>query len=154
MPDESKRPLVQQGETLAHPRKPLPGVLSNSSAERPREAMSTTTNTENTNDTSRQSFHDCVQLELFSTAPINEHTKYWKKCLKEWPSDILANRHFRNTTGWSMAVGYFSFALLLFRAGELTKDQFKRYCRLNRRVRRWDRSDFSSPNSRIDRSGG
>lgn len=32
--DESERPLVRQGETLAHPRKPLPGVLSNSSAER------------------------------------------------------------------------------------------------------------------------
>lgn len=80
-----------------------------------------------------------MQLELFQRAPCEHLFPYWKGRLDRWPSEVFEWRHYRDTTGWSMATGEFSFARFLFRHGQLTRQQFRRFFRFARRVKRWDR---------------
>jgi hypothetical protein len=81
-----------------------------------------------------------MQLELF-TADFHERPKLialWRGELDRWLRDIFEYRHLRSSTGWSMATGRFFFARLLFRKGELTRAEYKRFLRFRRRVSRWD----------------
>lgn len=80
-----------------------------------------------------------MQLELFTTLDERKPLlDYWRECLKAWPAKVREYRHYRNTTGWSMATGGFSFARRLFRAGKITRKDFKRWWKFHRRVRRWN----------------
>jgi hypothetical protein len=88
-----------------------------------------------------------MQLELFKVDPYAHLFPYWKERLASWPRDVFEYRHYRNTTGWSMATGGFCFARLLFGRGQLTRDEFRRFFRLDRRVRRWDRKDETCMNA-------
>jgi hypothetical protein len=83
-----------------------------------------------------------MQLELF-TEDFRERptlVAYWRKQLTAWPRRVFDNRHYRDTTGWSMATGGFVFARLLFGEDRLTRAEYKRFRRFHRRVSRWDRN--------------
>lgn len=79
------------------------------------------------------------QLELFERDPMEHLFPYWRKQLRGWVEDVRIYRHYRYTTGWSMACQGFMFAGFLFRHGQITKSEFRRWFRLNRRVKRWDK---------------
>lgn len=78
------------------------------------------------------------QMELFKVDCRMRHFRYWKDQLRKWPREVFEWRHHRNTTGWSMATGGFSFAEFLVDAGEMNVAEFKRWQRFARRVARWD----------------
>tara|TARA_R110000868_G_C10387083_1_gene719936 strand:- start:108 stop:389 length:282 start_codon:yes stop_codon:yes gene_type:complete len=84
-----------------------------------------------------------MQLELFAPEKVDQYAHLyalWKKDLLAWPSEIFEFRHFRNTTGWSMASSSFIYARMLFQSGKITRSDFRRYWKFNRRVRRLDQS--------------
>jgi hypothetical protein len=87
-----------------------------------------------------------AQLELFAPAdtltegpPPPPNCAHWFKQLRQWPAEVFNWRHATNTTGWSVATAGLSFAIMLHRAGNLDTEEFRRYCKFNRRVRAWDR---------------
>jgi hypothetical protein len=81
-----------------------------------------------------------MQLELFTTFDDRKPLlDYWRKSLKEWPANVREWRHQRDTTGWSMATGGYSFARILFMDGKITRQAYKRWWKFHRRVMRWDR---------------
>jgi hypothetical protein len=83
---------------------------------------------------------NAVQLELFQEAePAGELEKSWRKSLTGWPAEVWEWRHFRHTTGWSMAAGRYVFARILFASGRITKQEFKRWWRFHQRVMIWDK---------------
>jgi len=77
------------------------------------------------------------QAELFAKDPHEALFPYWKDSLGSWLRDVWLYRHDRNTTGWSMATQGLLFARLLFGSGQLTRAEFRRWWRLDRRVQRW-----------------
>jgi hypothetical protein len=83
-----------------------------------------------------------MQLELFPQLEALEDRRflvdYWRRSLREWLKKVWRFRHYRDTTGWSMACGGFLFAKLLFLDGKMTRKEFRRWWRFSRRVRRWD----------------
>lgn len=78
-----------------------------------------------------------IQLELFTEQ--DSRTPYWRKRLAEWPCDVLSSRHEPDSSGWSMATQGLKFAIWLFKANAMGTREYRRWCRFNRRVRRWDR---------------
>lgn len=66
---------------------------------------------------------------------------YWRGQLKSWIEDAYYYRHSRESTGWSMATEGFMFARLLYGDGQLSREQFRRYCRFNRKIQRIERAD-------------
>jgi len=84
-------------------------------------------------------FPELMQLELFQRDPYEHLFPYWRERLDRWPTTVFEWRHHRYTTGWSMATQQFFFAEALFRQGQLTREQFRRFLRFERRVRRWDK---------------
>ena len=81
---------------------------------------------------------EMMQLELFTQRKEHRLCPYWRKRLGEWPGEVLESRHHPDTTGWSMATQGLKFATWIFKAGEMSRSEFRRWCRFNRRVRRWD----------------
>lgn len=79
-----------------------------------------------------------MQLELFQENPKAHLFPYWRKRLAEWPNDVMECRHMPHSSGWSMATQALNFAIWLQRNGQMTLTEFRRWCRFNRRVRRWD----------------
>jgi hypothetical protein len=79
-----------------------------------------------------------IQLDLFQDHPKAHLFPYWRKRLAEWPRDVMESRRHPHTTGWSMATQALHFAIWLHRNGQMTLQEFRRWCRFNRRVRRWD----------------
>jgi len=77
-----------------------------------------------------------IQLELFTEK--DRRASYWRKRLAEWPCDVLESRHQPDSSGWSMATQGLKFATWLFKANEMGIAEYRRWCRFNRRVRRWD----------------
>jgi hypothetical protein len=90
--------------------------------------------------TESQRFEMNAQLELFQRDPSEHLFPYWRKRLLAWPREVLIYRHYRNTTGWSMACQDFMFAGLLLRHGQLSRPEYRRWWRFERRVKRWDAS--------------
>lgn len=81
-----------------------------------------------------------TQLELFKRDPMESLFPYWRERLRHWLEDVWMYRHNHNTTGWSMACQGLLFPEMLFRHGQITKTEFRRWWRLQRRVRRWDKT--------------
>jgi len=80
-----------------------------------------------------------TQIELFTLSRSPKGLMdYWRKSLAQWPVDVFQWRHDRNTTGWSMSTGGFTFARLLFSEGKISRKTFKRFWKFNRRVVRWN----------------
>jgi hypothetical protein len=87
------------------------------------------------------------QLELFSDEyrePAHFVT-YYRQALKKWPDSVMYYRHHRDSTGWSMATGGFFYARCCFSRGVITREQFRKYWKFNRRVRRWDSKKELAP---------
>lgn len=78
------------------------------------------------------------QLSLFRVDPYTHLFPYWREQLTQWPKEALYYRHHRNCTGWSMALGGYDFARMLFRHGQLSREQLRRYWRFNRRLWRME----------------
>ena len=78
------------------------------------------------------------QLELFARDPDEALFPYWRESLHRWLNDVWVYRHYPNTTGWSMARQGLLFARCLLRHGQMTRAEFRRWWRLDRRVQRWD----------------
>ena len=78
------------------------------------------------------------QLSLGLADPNEGIFPYWRERLNNWVRDAFRCRHCRTCTGWSMATQDFMFARLLFRAGQLTRAEYRRYWRFNLRIQRWD----------------
>lgn len=76
------------------------------------------------------------QLTLALGIEHAELFPYWRESLKSWVADALYYRHARNSTGWSMVLQGFLFARLLARNGQLSRVDFRRYWRFNRRIQR------------------
>jgi len=74
------------------------------------------------------------QLELLPAHPHEHLFPYWRSRLSRWPSEVFMWRNRRNTTGWSMACQGFAFARHLFSSGQMSRAEFRRWWRLNRRV--------------------
>lgn len=79
-----------------------------------------------------------IQLELFPRDAYENLFPYWRASLRQWLKDVWMFRHNRNTTGWSMARQGFQFARCLLIHGQISKAEFRRWQRLERRVKRWD----------------
>jgi hypothetical protein len=79
-----------------------------------------------------------AQLELFASHPDERLFPYWRKRLAAWPCDVFQYRNMRDTTGWSMACQGMCFARCLFRAGQMSRSEFRRWWRLERAVMRRD----------------
>jgi hypothetical protein len=81
------------------------------------------------------------QLELFTDEyrdPANLVARY-RKLLTEWPAEIMSWRHHRESSGWSMATGGYSFARSLFFNRKITRVELRRWWKFHQRVKRWDR---------------
>lgn len=78
------------------------------------------------------------QLELLPAHPDEHLFPYWRDRLAEWPRHVFEYRNMPETSGWSMATQKMCFARWLFRAGQMTRDEFRRWARFNRRVLRRD----------------
>lgn len=80
-----------------------------------------------------------AQLTLDIAHDPHEHLwPYWQERLREWVRDALYYRHSRGCTGWSTVTSGFMFARLLFRSGQLSRQQFRRYWKFNRRIQRME----------------
>ena len=79
-----------------------------------------------------------TQLELFVRDSEEGLFPYWRESLRGWLEDVWMFRHNRNTTGWSMARQGLLFARCLLSHGQMTRAEFRRWWRLERRVKRWD----------------
>lgn len=77
-----------------------------------------------------------AQLELIATHPHEKLWPYWRERLQEWPGEVWRWRHSRGTTGWSMATQGYGFAQFLFRDGQISKQELRRWWRFDRRIRR------------------
>ena len=86
------------------------------------------------------------QLELLPAHPDEHLFPYWRKQLAEWPCNVFQFRNMPETTGWSMATQKMCFARWLFGAGEMSRAEFRRWARFNRRVRRRDEADVTFSN--------
>ena len=83
-----------------------------------------------------------LQFNLFPVKnPNREPTllPYWNRELKRWPAKVFQSRHYRGTTGWSMATGGYSFARILFSERKITRRELRRWWKFYQRVMRWDR---------------
>jgi hypothetical protein len=83
-----------------------------------------------------------MQLELFEPEKVDQYAHlyaFWQKDLLDWPREVFAFRHSRDTTGWSMACSGFIYARMLFQCGRITRSAYRRFWKFDRRVRRWDR---------------
>jgi len=81
------------------------------------------------------------QLELF-TEEYREpahFVEHYMKRLSEWPAEIMCWRHHRESSGWSMATGGYSFARSLFFNRKITRRGLRRWWKFHQRVMRWDR---------------
>lgn len=84
------------------------------------------------------------QLELFPAAPAPvDLLPSWRDRLTAWPAKVAHYRHARGTNGWSMSVGGYVAARILFREGEMDRRELKRWWLFHRRVRRWDQPGFT-----------
>jgi hypothetical protein len=79
-----------------------------------------------------------AQLELFASHPDERLFPYWRKRLAAWPCDVFTYRNMRDTTGWSMARQGMCFARWLFKAGQMSRSELRRWWRLERAVLRRD----------------
>jgi len=79
-----------------------------------------------------------IQGELFVRNPDEHLFPYWRKQLNSWVKQVWTYRHYRHTTGWSMATQGFMFASMLFKSAQISKEDFRRWWKFNRRVRRYD----------------
>ena len=87
---------------------------------------------------------ELMQLELFEPEKVDQYAHlyaHWEKDLGDWHREVFEFRHFRNTTGWSMACSGFIYAKMLFQSGKITRNAFRRYWKFDRRVRRWNLID-------------
>jgi hypothetical protein len=82
------------------------------------------------------------QLELLPAHPDEHLFPYWRKQLAAWPCDVFQFRNMRDTTGWSMATQKMCFARWLFRAGQMSRAEFRRCWRFKRAVMRRDQHDL------------
>lgn len=80
-----------------------------------------------------------VQLELFKECKTHRLSSYWRSRLSQWPGEVMSSRHKPDSSGWSMATQGLKFAIWLFKAREMHGCEFRRWCRFNRRVLRWDK---------------
>ena len=79
-----------------------------------------------------------IQLELFTEVKTHRLSPYWRNRLRKWPQEVMESRHQLDSSGWSMATQGLKFATWLFQAKEMSLKEYRRWCRFNRRVRRWD----------------
>lgn len=80
------------------------------------------------------------QLSLGLTSRHADLHPYWRAQLKQWVHNALYYRHARGTTGWSMATDGYDFARWLFRDGQLSRGELKRYFRFNLRIQRMEKA--------------
>ena len=80
------------------------------------------------------------QLQLLEKHPHEELFPYWREQLKKWPSEVFYYRHARDCTGWSMALQGFLFARLLFGCAQMSKSEFRRWWKFNRRIQNFGAS--------------
>ena len=78
------------------------------------------------------------QMDLFVVDRCMPLFPFWQKCLRAWPSEVFEYWHYRDCSGWSMAMGGFSYAVMLYDHGQITRLQFDRWHRFELRVKRWD----------------
>lgn len=76
------------------------------------------------------------QLELLPAHPDEHLFSYWRRRLADWPRQVFVYRNMPETSGWSMATQMMCFARWLFCAGQMSRAEFRRWCRFNRRVLR------------------
>jgi len=77
------------------------------------------------------------QLELFPKDPMEHLFPYWRDSLRQGMRDALLFRHHADTSGWSMARQSWFFATCLFRHGQITRSEYRRWWRFGRRMHRW-----------------
>jgi len=87
------------------------------------------------------------QLELFAKDGSEHLFPYWRDSLRQWVNEVRFYRGAWNSTGWSMATQGYSFAQLLFRHGQMTRKELRRWFRFHRRVKRLDRVHFHQANN-------
>jgi hypothetical protein len=75
-----------------------------------------------------------TQLEFLRPHPDEHLFPYWRRCLSNWPRQVFLYRNMPETTGWSMATQMMCFARWLFEAGQMSRSDFRRWARFNRRV--------------------
>ena len=94
-----------------------------------------------------------AQLELF-VRDRNEHLfPYWREPFREWVRDAFHYRHHRDSTGWSEATQGYMFAQLLYRAGQMTKAELRRWWRFDRRLWRMELANRATYQRPLDRMG-
>lgn len=86
---------------------------------------------------SNSTLREREQLELFVADPDEGLFPYWRDELREWVDTTWHFRHHRNCTGWSSAEQGYEVAYDLFRHGQMTRSEFRRWYRFNARIRRW-----------------
>jgi hypothetical protein len=78
------------------------------------------------------------QPELFAIDPDTTLFPYWRRSMLHWPKEAFMFRHYHNTTGWSMARQGLMFPRMLFRHGQITRAEYRRWWRFDRRIKRID----------------
>ena len=76
---------------------------------------------------------------LFPQAADAHLWPHWRDSLRLAVLDVWRWRHHVYTTGWSYACQGVSFALWLYKAGQLSRERFVRYVRFFRHARRHER---------------
>jgi len=79
------------------------------------------------------------QLTLGIESPHMALWPYWKRSLAEAIKDAYYYRNHRGCTGWAYAIDGYSFARNLFRDGQMTVAELRRYYRFFRRLQRMER---------------
>lgn len=82
-----------------------------------------------------------TQIELIPKNEWEHLYPHWRESLQHAIRDAFYFRHARNTTGWSYAIGGISFAESLFRHGQLTREEFRRYFVFFRRTWKMELKD-------------
>jgi hypothetical protein len=88
------------------------------------------------------------QLDLIPRPEFEELFPYWREQLKTWIKDAWYYRHAPFTTGWSMACSGITFAEHLFRCGQMTKTEFRRWFKFHRRIQRWENKYWAEKKSK------
>jgi hypothetical protein len=78
------------------------------------------------------------QPDLFAIDPSTPLFPYWRRSMRAWPREAFIFRHNHNTTGWSMARQGLMFPRMLLWHGQITRAEYLRWWRFDRRLKRID----------------
>ncbi len=84
--------------------------------------------------TARPSTVQDSQTHLFTYFGHMNLVAYWRISMKAWVREIWSVRHQLDSAGWRKARQGFWFARALFRSGNMTKAEFRRWWRFAYRL--------------------